>query len=183
MKLVHGLVVLFLVSCISAAKMRKRPKPAKARSYWYPELCSDYPDLDRIAHEDCDKYYQCYADGTHSVEWCPEDFPVFDYYDLECYDLDYGICHLDAPSEEDPECPLNSNDLVFLSGITCEDYYICNNGVPIQMWCRKGMHWNEALRYCDSPGNAGCDVGLFRVLDTMLKIFFIAYSSRSSNLT
>lgn len=165
MKLVCGLLLLVLVSSISAVKMRKRPQPAntKAKAYWYDNLCIDNPDFDRFYHDDCEQYYQCYEDGTWSIEWCPEG-TIFDFDLLECYED--GVCHNNVPADIDPRCPLVSNDLIFIGGITCEDYYICNNGIPIPMSCRKGMHWNSAMRYCDTPGKAGCDVGSFRKIQT-----------------
>lgn len=156
MKLTHGLILLVVFSCTSATKLRKRPNATKARPYWYPEVCFDYPNEDFFPHElACDMYWECQADGTAEERWCNEG-EVFDYEYLTCWDE--GICWMDAPEEVDSECPLNSNNLIILPGETCENYYICNNGKPILMWCAKGMHFNMAQQYCESPARAGCDV-------------------------
>lgn len=61
---------------------------------------------------------------------------------------------------EDSECPLNTNEVVFLPGEYCDEYYICLNGVPNLMSCRNGQHWNDFERYCDEPHLAGCDVNI-----------------------
>lgn len=61
---------------------------------------------------------------------------------------------------EDSECPTNTNDVVFLPGAYCDEYYICINGEPRRMECRQGQHWNEENQYCDDPHSAGCDVSM-----------------------
>lgn len=155
------IIILLLISCISAAKIRNRPsrRPAKARFYWYPEVCQEYPDYDAFPHEEaCDMYWECQSDGIAVERFCPEG-EVFDYEYYVCWDE--GICWWDAP-EENSECPTNSNDLIFLPGDKCDNYYICINGQPTLMFCRPGMHWNMDKQYCDTPSNAKCDVGHFK---------------------
>lgn len=61
---------------------------------------------------------------------------------------------------EDSECPTNTDEVVFLPGPHCDDYYICINGVPRLMECRQGQHWNIESQYCDDPHSAGCDVSM-----------------------
>lgn len=138
--------------------MRRRPKPARGQSYWYPEVCFDFPDEDFFPHEEaCDMYWECLEDGTAEERYCPEG-ETFDYEYLVCWDE--GICWVDAP-EDNSECPIDSNELIFLPGETCENYYICNNGEPIPMTCAKGMHFSMEKQYCDTPVRAGCDVGSY----------------------
>lgn len=161
MKLVNSLIILSLIVCINATKLRKRPQPARqtrpARPYWYPEICLDYPENDGFfPHEDyCDGYWVCLDDGT-AVEGFCEEGEIFDAEGLYCaFD---AVCWMDLPDET--ECPLNSNEIKFLPGDTCEDYYICNNGQPMPMRCAQGMHWNMVEENCDLPSRAGCDVSL-----------------------
>lgn len=72
-----------------------------------------------------------------------------------------AICDIENPSYpdiEDSECPLHSSEPIFLPGPYCDEYYICLNGVPHIMICRKGQHWNMEMNYCDAPHEAGCEV-------------------------
>jgi hypothetical protein len=38
----------------------------------------------------------------------------------------------------------------------CRGYFECINGVPIEMWCPYGLHFNDMLKVCDWPVNANC---------------------------
>lgn len=71
-----------------------------------------------------------------------------------CDNFDYPV-----DPDEDSECPLNTNEVVFIPGEFCDNYYICLNGVPNVFFCREGQHWNTEKNHCDDPHNAGCDVG------------------------
>lgn len=38
----------------------------------------------------------------------------------------------------------------------CTKYYVCLHGRPFKMPCGPGTHWNDKLKVCDWPHNAGC---------------------------
>lgn len=169
MKLIQFVAIVLIISCVSAQKARRKPsKPArpasriKARQYqdWDPDqMCWDDPDLWRIADYECDQYWECEEDGTATFYQCPPGL-IFDFEWLDCYSREDGaMCWSDEEGQQG-ECPTNSNELVFLQGETCEDYYICMNGEPVQFWCREGQHWNMDRLYCDNPRTAGCNVSL-----------------------
>jgi hypothetical protein len=168
MKLVQLIAVLVIISCVSCAGVRRKPtrraRPAKAiksRQYqdWDPnQMCWDDVELFRFADYECDSYWECQEDGSAELYQCDVGL-IFDEEWQDCYSRDDGaICWSDEQGGGSDECPLNSNELITLPGETCEDYYICLNGQPVQMWCRRGQHWNIETQYCDNPRTAGCNV-------------------------
>lgn len=78
----------------------------------------------------------------------------------------------DPEYPDDSECPTNTNEVVFLPGELCEEYYICINGVPSLFECRQGQHWNIEKEYCDDPHAAGCDVRKIKILKLSYNIHF-----------
>ncbi len=38
----------------------------------------------------------------------------------------------------------------------CTKYYQCANGILYAKNCNPGLHWNNRLKTCDYPSNAGC---------------------------
>lgn len=138
----------------------KRIKPAVVRGYFDVQWCDDDPF--GIFPDDlyCDGYWYC-DNGEIFEGICPEETPVFDMDYLECYEDDgTSWCLPWSNGEEiwEGECPADLNELAFLPGDTCDDYFICINGFPRQWWCAPGQHWDEGMQHCDSPISAGCDV-------------------------
>lgn len=62
------------------------------------------------------------------------------------------------PDDNDSDCPLDSDDVIFIPGDYCDEYFICHNGIPQLFECRAGQHWNKQRNFCDEPHLAGCDV-------------------------
>jgi hypothetical protein len=137
-------------------------KPAQVRAYQDDWCISDPEGI--FFHEDCDKYYYCDEDGFLNEYWCPEETPIFDYYDLVCM-AEGGDAMCWAWIDDgnwDGECPSDPNQVQFLPGENCNEYYICMNGWPSPLNCAPGQHWNQMWGYCDSPVNAQCDVSLLK---------------------
>jgi hypothetical protein len=38
----------------------------------------------------------------------------------------------------------------------CSKFFICSNGVPIEVWCPPGLYFNNELKVCDLPENVKC---------------------------
>jgi hypothetical protein len=38
----------------------------------------------------------------------------------------------------------------------CTRFFSCSNGVPIEMECPAGLHFNDQLKVCDWPQDANC---------------------------
>ncbi len=38
----------------------------------------------------------------------------------------------------------------------CTQFYVCVSDEPIAMDCPAGLHWNDEIKSCDWPQNAGC---------------------------
>lgn len=52
--------------------------------------------------------------------------------------------------------PANGDFSVFLPHADCERFYHCVWGVPIEMHCPRGLHFNVQINACDYPERAGC---------------------------
>lgn len=147
---------------------------AVAQLFWDPDFCLNKNDGDKFPYpNNCWEYFIC-QNGRLNFGECawPQLFDPFrgtcdDSHNVVCLNADQGGTH-------DPLCPApGSDDLVFLPAKDCEFYYICVNGHPVLTFCRPGEHWNMWDEFCDTPGNAGCDVSsLYRLLCFKLKSFF-----------
>lgn len=148
------------------SKGQKRIKPATIRGYWDSGWCVEDP-MGIFVHDDCDKYWYC-DNGEIYEGWCTDDLPIFDFEFLECAPEEWGWCWAwnEGEGNWDAECPEDPNELGFVQGDTCEDYYICINGWPVQWWCAPGQHWNSLEWHCDTPAKAGCDVS-FEIIKKM----------------
>lgn len=173
MKLLYLIAVFVVISSVSAQVRRRKPskpaRPAKAiksRKYenWDPnQMCWDDVELWRFADYECDQFWECQEDGSAELFQC-EPGLIFDEEWEGCFSRDDGaICWSDGQGGDD-FCPPNSNGDT-IRGETCEDYYICINGQPVQFWCRQGQHWNVDRQYCDNPRTAGCNVSYFKLED------------------
>lgn len=136
-----------------------RIRPSQAVRSYQDDLCLDNPDKYYPHEEDCNMFYYCDEDFYLAPWTCPPEKPIFDYYFHECMsEEEDGMCYDPNDGSWDDECPENPYEIAFLTGDTCEDYYICLNGWPMQWFCAPGQHWNQATGYCDTPANAQCDV-------------------------
>jgi hypothetical protein len=56
-------------------------------------------------------------------------------------------------------CPQSStpqNTLMLPHPSDCAIFYMCSNGVPTEMHCLPGLHFNNQLKRCDWQQNANC---------------------------
>lgn len=68
---------------------------------------------------------------------------LFVIYNVNCYLFDKAIeCEKHGVYSADPT--------------NCADYYLCFQGRMLRFRCQWGLHWNEKLSKCDTPGNAKC---------------------------
>ncbi|XP_070508364.1 uncharacterized protein [Chironomus tepperi] len=128
------------------------------------EFCIDSPNAIYV-HEECNMFYYCDDYGHLAESYCPDQAPIFDYYDLMCMTVEEGgICWQWVDHDiSDEGCPSDPYEVVFLAGQSCTDYYICMSGRPVQLVCAPGLHWNERMGYCDYPANAQCDVSSLNI--------------------
>lgn len=132
-----------------------------AQTFWDPDFCNDYEDLDAFPHPDsCWQYLICWFGELYEDE-CPHG-EMFDRWNGYCDDEANVVCADDEnPNYPDPDemCPpANSNEIRFLPSEYCDEYFICLNGQPVLLYCRPGQHWNIEKEFCDDPKTAGCDV-------------------------
>ena len=63
------------------------------------------------------------------------------------------------PSVPDVECPTNrQGEIIFFPSSNCSQYFICANGVRLQMACMEGFAWNQEEKTCDYPIFSRCSV-------------------------
>ncbi|CAO1398464.1 unnamed protein product [Diamesa tonsa] len=62
-----------------------------------------------------------------------------------------------APGQPEVTCPTDRNgDIVFFASSNCTNYYICANGVKMNMRCLDGFAWNQEDKQCDFPIYSTC---------------------------
>lgn len=142
--------------------------------------------------DDCAGFYVC-MDGEPKEGFCPSD-SFFDPISKEC-DLEECPNSTEEPTEEpteDPstEIPSSTSNPEIEDGISCptdlppntpsfipseeycERYYLCINGIPNVMYCRKGLHFNTETLQCDFPVDANCEVS-FQIFKKILTIILL----------
>lgn len=96
------------------------------------------------------------------METCP--FPLlFNPIDRLCDDPENVDCDIEPTPTPGPDdiCPpsLPGSPPIFVpSEESCEQYYICFQGIPSLLYCKPGFHWNRQRNFCDLPENANCPV-------------------------
>lgn len=120
------------------------------------EICKDQPN--GSYHEDyknCSKYYQC-VNGTAKSLTCPNDYLWKD--ENKWCDFPYNVdCGSRPNPHPAPESLCSGLDGVFLADPeNCSKYYICAKGYAVSKACGGNLLWNDAMKYCDQPGNVDC---------------------------
>lgn len=124
----------------------------------------------------CEYFFYCH-EGLPLEAYCPGTF-WFNEDSGICEDRKNVICEQPKPPvtppvdlDEPVRCPAtDTNSITFIaSGIDCNRYYICYHGNPIRQQCIPDMHWNAAIKKCDYPNDAKCEV------ETILLILFRFY--------
>ena len=77
----------------------------------------------------------------------------FDLRSQSCLPENIANCDI-----ENRECPPydDPNNLIFIPGYECEQYFICNQGVKLEQRCGSGFHWDLENSWCDFQENANC---------------------------
>jgi hypothetical protein len=76
--------------------------------------------------------------------------------------------------------PLNYTVLL-QNPTNCSKFFSCSNGVPIELYCPAGLHFNDKLKVCDWPQNVNCvPRKLSRLCSILFWVsFFVAQQSNS----
>lgn len=109
----------------------------------------------QLPHEsDCGLFYICET-GRRIVLSCPPGQHWRADKDW-CDWPDVAGCNLGGGTDD--RCPAdNSGPPVHLPHEDCSKFYKCDWGIPVEMDCPDGQHWNAAADYCDHPENANCE--------------------------
>lgn len=78
------------------------------------------------------------------------------------FDVEEGVCKPDAIcTVEDLDCPLydDPTELIFHPHAdTCDQFWMCANGKPMERRCAQGLHWDRVNQWCTFPDDADCPV-------------------------
>uniref|UniRef100_A0A182W3W3 Chitin-binding type-2 domain-containing protein n=1 Tax=Anopheles minimus TaxID=112268 RepID=A0A182W3W3_9DIPT len=98
----------------------------------------------------CDQFITC-SNGISFVGNCKSG---------ETFDVALQACKSEIRVDcERLRCPEidNPNVVVFIPGFqSCDEYFLCQAGTPIQRFCAPGLHWNRVVERCDFPELAQC---------------------------
>uniref|UniRef100_A0A182SLF2 Chitin-binding type-2 domain-containing protein n=1 Tax=Anopheles maculatus TaxID=74869 RepID=A0A182SLF2_9DIPT len=114
-------------------------------------VCNQQTGVQLFPHPtNCDQFITC-SSGISFVGNCKPG---------ETYDAALQACKSEFRVDcERFRCPDvdNPNMVVFIPGIqSCDEYFICQAGSPIQRFCAPGLHWNREAERCDFPELAQC---------------------------
>lgn len=114
-------------------------------------------DVILIPHEDsCDKYYVCPGLNEVPIMWaCKPNFH-FDIESEQCVPADVAKCNTNGT-----KCPtgLEQDQVVYLPNPNnCSSYFLCVNNSQVELMCKEGLYWNEAVESCDYADQVTCSV-------------------------
>uniref|UniRef100_A0A182PYS3 Chitin-binding type-2 domain-containing protein n=1 Tax=Anopheles epiroticus TaxID=199890 RepID=A0A182PYS3_9DIPT len=114
-------------------------------------VCNQQNGVQLFPHPtNCDQFITC-SNGISFVGNCKAG---------ETYDVVLQACKSEIRVDcERLRCPEvdNPNVVVFIPGIqSCDEYFLCQAGTPIQRFCAPGLHWNRVAERCDFPELAQC---------------------------
>lgn len=117
------------------------------------EHCPD-DGIKSISHpDDCEKYVLC-VNGARIKRNCAPGYH-FSRDFRSCVLPEFADCKegkLKCPKEDDLD------NLVFLPDPdSCEKYYVCFGGDPVQLSCSGGLHWSADDEVCIDKHEAGCE--------------------------
>ncbi|KAJ8714657.1 hypothetical protein PYW07_002882 [Mythimna separata] len=145
-----------------------------------PTICAaDNSDGVLVAHENCNQFYQCsgskpvaltcppgllYNPANEICDWSenvdcgdrvipePEEDDSTDVIDTTENDV---TCNCD-PEEAPAICAALGSENELIAHENCNQYYICNHGLPIAVSCFGDLLFNPYTRQCDWPRNVDC---------------------------
>lgn len=131
-----------------------------ATPFWDNDFCRDFDDLTAFPHPDsCQEYLICYDNQIFEGQ-CPPG-QLFDAWNGFCDRAENVKC---LNHGQDSRCPpRGSNEVRFLRGPQCNQFYLCFDGEPHLFTCHQGSHWNANLNFCDEPRFAGCAVSFLNI--------------------
>uniref|UniRef100_A0A182ML14 Chitin-binding type-2 domain-containing protein n=1 Tax=Anopheles culicifacies TaxID=139723 RepID=A0A182ML14_9DIPT len=114
-------------------------------------VCNQQTGVQLFPHPtNCDQFITC-SNGISFVGNCKPG---------ETYDVALQACKSEMRVDcERLRCPEvdNPNVVVFIPGFqSCDEYFLCQAGTPIQRFCAPGLHWNREVERCDFPELAQC---------------------------
>jgi hypothetical protein len=72
---------------------------------------------------------------------------------LVCFNVVLAKDSKESNKDEEFKCPEPNGNFAHPD---CTKYYACSWDRPIVMDCPAGLHWNDKIKSCDWPQNAGC---------------------------
>lgn len=141
------------------------------------KTCLDADDGTTLPHPECAMFYYCYGGRTYEDD-CPPEMHWNDERKF-CDSVEAAQCvEGEAPRQPDvvpqptfpteippsgevaaSRCPaLNGDRPVLFPHVYCDRFWICDWGVPTEMMCPQGLHFNADRSVCDHPEEANCVV-------------------------
>lgn len=136
------------------------------------ECPSDESEL-YLPHPDCNRFYLCEWGVAVELK-CPED----QHWNAEENACDWpdnancvkgGVPEITTPRASTTvgttiatpysDCPPDEDSGVTLPHPDCGLFYLCVWGIPTEIKCPEGHHWNVQQNYCDWPETAKCVPG------------------------
>ncbi|XP_058122265.1 peritrophin-1-like [Anopheles ziemanni] len=114
-------------------------------------VCNQQTGVQLFPHPTfCEQFITC-SNGISFIGACNQG---------ELFDAELQACKNEARVDcSRMRCPAidNPNVVVFIPGIqSCDEYFLCQGGTPIQRFCSPGLHWNRLTERCDFPESANC---------------------------
>ncbi|KAJ8718588.1 hypothetical protein PYW08_002825 [Mythimna loreyi] len=144
-----------------------------------PSICAaEGSDGILVAHQNCNQFYKC-ADGGPVTFSCAPSLLYNPYkeacdwaYNVECGDRvipepeddnssedntteNDGTCNCN-PEEAPAICAAPGSESELIAHQNCNQYYICNHGLPVAVYCFGDLLFNPYTRECDWPRNVDC---------------------------
>ncbi|KAF9411309.1 hypothetical protein HW555_009874 [Spodoptera exigua] len=124
-----------------------------------PTICAaDNSEGVLVAHENCNQYYIC-SGGKPVALSCPGNLlfnPSKDQCDWpENVDCGSGTCNC-RPDEAPSICGAEGSDGVLIAHENCNQFYKCDHGKPVALYCNGNLLYNPYTEQCDWPENVDC---------------------------
>uniref|UniRef100_A0A182NNF1 Chitin-binding type-2 domain-containing protein n=1 Tax=Anopheles dirus TaxID=7168 RepID=A0A182NNF1_9DIPT len=114
-------------------------------------ICQQQTGVQVSAHpQNCNQFILC-SGGYSSVGQCSEGY-LFDGQQRVCHPSVRVNCSATRCPEQD-----NPSQIVYMPGMaSCDEYFICQSGRPVQHFCAPGLYWDAIHQRCDFSQNVQC---------------------------